>query len=478
MAQLQFRVLGPVEVVLDGVATRLGSPTQRTLLALLLTHPNEVVPTDGIADALWRDDPAEARRKLWFHVSKLRGILQPGRSEDAAGGVLVTRPTGYMLRVHPDQLDAARFESLTRSARSMLGDDPARAAETLRQALAFWRGEPFEDVLHEDAISSEVARLKELRLAALEDRLEADLALGGGSELIPELEALVAEHPFREHFPAQLMLALYRAGRQADALEAYRAARRKLVDELGLEPSDELKELERRVLAHDPALSGTRRPPHERPHAEGSSGEGAASEAAETTALQEERKLLSVVAAEIVAGNAKSERLDPEDVRALITPYHARIRSELERFAAASRDPSAGQPSPSLAPRSRAKTTRNAPFALRSRFVTGSPSRVRSSGRGLPLRPARHSSPSVRDRQRGQRPSAKSSTRQPICRALPTSTVSSSASRRSGRPGTRSSTERHRRWPCGRTAGRSASGRRSGRWERLVSTSRGTARLS
>jgi len=332
MGQLEFRVLGPVDVVLDGVVTRLGSPTQRTLLALLLMHANKVVSTDGIVDVLWRDDLPEARRKLWFHVSKLRGILQRGGSEDAAAGVLETRPTGYLLRVHSDQLDAARFKSLTRSARAILGDDPARAAETLRRALALWRGDPFEDVVHEDAVSSEVARLNELRLAAFEDRLEADLALGRGGELIPELEALVAEHPFREHFRAQLILALYRAGRQADALEAYREARRTLVEELGLEPSEELKELQRRVLAHDPALSGTRPPPYETPGAELSAGGHAASVAVETSAPQEERKLVTVFVAEIVDGIAKGERLDPEDVRAFISPYHARIRSEVERF--------------------------------------------------------------------------------------------------------------------------------------------------
>jgi DNA-binding SARP family transcriptional activator len=292
---------------------RIGSPTQRTLLALLLMHPNEVVSTDRIVDVLWRENPLEARRKLWFHVSKLRGTLQPGRAEDAAGGILVTRPTGYMLRIDADQLDAARFERLTRSARSLLEADPARAAETLRRALAVWRGEPFEDILHEDAVSSEVERWNELRVAALEDRLEADLALGRDGELIPELEALVAEHPYREHLRAQLMLALYRAGRQAEALGAYRQARRTLVQELGIEPSEEVKELQRRILAHDPILGGARTPPRRR-------------------AAREERKVVTVFFAELVDFTAKAERLDPEDVRAFLSPYYARIRSDLERF--------------------------------------------------------------------------------------------------------------------------------------------------
>jgi DNA-binding SARP family transcriptional activator len=126
---LEFRVLGPVEVVYDGVATRIGSATQRTLLALLLMHPNEVVSTDRLLDVLWADNPPQARRKLWFHVSKLRGMLRARGAQDDASGILVTRPTGYALRIDLDQLDAARFERLARSARAVFGDDPARAGE-------------------------------------------------------------------------------------------------------------------------------------------------------------------------------------------------------------------------------------------------------------------------------------------------------------------------------------------------------------
>jgi DNA-binding SARP family transcriptional activator len=307
---LEFRVLGPVEVFNGDVAARIGSPTQRSLLALLLLHPNEVTSTDRIVDVLWPENPPDARRKLWFHVSKLRGILEP----DGSSGMLVTRPTGYLLRIDGDQLDAARFERLTRSARSMLEDDPVRAAETLRRALALWRGEPFEDVLHADAVSQEVARLNELRLAALEDRLEADLGLGRAGELIPKLKALVAEQPYREHLRAQLMLALYRAGRQADALAAYRQARRTLVEELGIEPSEELRELQRRILAHDPVLGGARTALRNR------------------AARGEERKLVTVVFADLVDFTAKAERLDPENVRAALSPYHARIRSDVGRF--------------------------------------------------------------------------------------------------------------------------------------------------
>jgi DNA-binding SARP family transcriptional activator/tetratricopeptide (TPR) repeat protein len=311
---LEFRVLGPVEVVLDGVASRIGSPIQRTLLALLLMHPNQVVSTDQIVEVLWPDNPLGARRKLWFHVSKLRGILQPSGAAEAASEILATRPTGYVLQIEPDELDTGRFEHLTRSARSALGDDPARTAELLRQALGLWRGEPFEDVLHEDAVSPEVRRMQELRLAALEDRLEADLALGRAGELIPELRELIAEHPFRENLRAKLMLALYRTGRQADALAAYRQARQTLVEELGIEPSDELGALHRRILEHDPTLSGRRASPRR------------------SGGPREERKVVTVLVAELLDVAAIAERLDPEDARAVLSPYRARIRSELERF--------------------------------------------------------------------------------------------------------------------------------------------------
>jgi DNA-binding SARP family transcriptional activator len=307
--RLEFRVLGPVEVVYDGVATRISSATQRTLLALLLLHPNEVVSTDRILDVLWANNAPEARRKLWFHVSKLRGMLRARGAQDDASGILVTRPTGYALRIDLDQLDAARFERLTSSARAVLEDEPARAGEMLRRALALWRGRPFEDVLHEDAVSSEVVRLDELRLKAVEDRLDADLALGRAAELIPELEVLIGEHPYREHLRAQLMLARYRAGRQAEALAAYGQARRTLDEDLGIPPGEELKELHRRILGQDPALGGRQR----------------------TAAPREERKVVTVLFVDLDF-TATAERLDPEDIRAFLTPYYAHIRSELERF--------------------------------------------------------------------------------------------------------------------------------------------------
>ncbi len=308
----EFRVLGPLEVVHDGVAKRIGSPTQRTLLALLLMNPNEVVSTDRIVDVLWPDNPTEGRRKLWFHVSKLRATLEPDGAEDAA--TLETRPSGYTLRLDLDRLDAARFERLAHDARSLLEDEPNRAAEMLRRALALWRDRPFADVLHEDAVSSEVARLDEIRVTALEERLDADLVLGRAGELVPELEALVAEHPFREHPHAQLMLALYRAGRHAEALAAYAQARRILVIELGIEPSERLKELQRRILGQDPTLIASRPPPPG------------------TGMPREERKLVTVLLAGLTDLTASDGQRDPEDSRAALGPYYAHIHADLERF--------------------------------------------------------------------------------------------------------------------------------------------------
>jgi DNA-binding SARP family transcriptional activator len=309
----EFRVLGPLEVVHDGHAKRIGSPTQRTLLALLLMHPNEVVSTDRIVDVLWPDNTPEARRKLWFHISKLRAMLEPDGAQDAAA-TLETRPSGYTLRIDVDRIDAARFERLVHGARSLLEDEPARAAEMLRRALALWRDRPFVDVVHEDAVSAEVARLDEVRLNALEDRLDADLVLERAGELVPELEVLVAEHPFREHLRVQLMLALYRAGRHADALEAYAQARRVWVNELGIEPGEHLKNLQRRILDHDPTLVSSRpRPPG-------------------TGAPRKERKLVTVLLADLTDLTAGDDGLDPEDIRARLGPYYVHIHSELERF--------------------------------------------------------------------------------------------------------------------------------------------------
>jgi len=247
--RVEFVVLGRLEVWMDGRPVLLGGPKQRALLALLLLNGNEVVSRDRLIDGVWGERaPESAQRSLDTYVSRLRALL---------GGERIERhQPGYRLRVEPGELDLERFEALLEQGRAAsAARDPAAATELLHAALDLWRGRPLLDLENEPFAASESERLEERRLLALEARIEADLELGGGPELVGELEQLVAEHPFRERLLSQLMLSLYRAGRQADALAAYQAGRRRLAAELGLVPSPELRELERRILAHDPTLA-------------------------------------------------------------------------------------------------------------------------------------------------------------------------------------------------------------------------------
>ena len=227
----------------------LGGQKRRALLAVLLLDANSVVSGDRLIDALWGDSPPEtARNTIQVYISQLRKLLPESALE--------TAPPGYRLVIEPDNVDLFEFIRLSEEGRTALGaGDAAGGADTLRAALALWRGAPLADLAWEPFAQAEIVRLEELRLAALEDRIDADLALGRHGQLIGELEQLVAEHPLKERLRAQLMLALYRSGRQADALAVYQRARRTLVDELGIEPSDSLKQLELAILAHDPALS-------------------------------------------------------------------------------------------------------------------------------------------------------------------------------------------------------------------------------
>jgi DNA-binding SARP family transcriptional activator len=249
---VEFRILGPLEVVDDGRALRLGSRKQRALLALFVLHAGKVVSRDRLIDDLWHGDPpAAADTTLRSHISRLRSVLGASR--------LLSRPPGYTLVLAPEELDAARCEHLLAEARSVLArGNAAEAAERLRSALGLWRGSVLADVAYEPFAQGEIARLEELRLAVLEERIEADLAFARHADLVGELEALVAEHPLRERLRGQLMLALYRSGRQAEALESYGEVRRVLTDELGLEPSEALKELQRAILGQDPALQPPR----------------------------------------------------------------------------------------------------------------------------------------------------------------------------------------------------------------------------
>jgi predicted ATPase/DNA-binding SARP family transcriptional activator len=248
---LEFRILGPLEVCgEDGGALLLGGRKRRALLALLLLNRNELVPSDRLLEEVWGgSNPASAAPSLQVYVSQLRKLL--GGSD-----LLQTRSGGYSLVVDDEQVDAARFERHLREGKQLLTSGEAeRAAGRLQEALALWRGAPLADLAYEHFAQSEIARLEDLRLTAREERLEAELALGRHAEVVGEIETLVAEQPLRERLRGQLMIALYRTGRQADALAAYQGARRTLVDELGLEPSPELKELEAAILRQDPALA-------------------------------------------------------------------------------------------------------------------------------------------------------------------------------------------------------------------------------
>ena len=256
-ACLEILLLGPVEARVDGHVVPLARQQLRALLALFALNANGVVSTDGAIDALWGDrPPATAPVALYGLVSSLRKQL------GEAGAALATRPPGYMLELRAEQLDLARFEELAAAGRHSLADGDAEAASArLTEALSLWRGPPLQDLAFMPFAARETGRLVEFQLTALEDRIEADLARGRDGDLVPELEQLVGEHPLRERLRGQLMLALYRAGRQADALAAYRDARTTLVDELGLDPSDELQELERAILRHDPALASSVKSP-------------------------------------------------------------------------------------------------------------------------------------------------------------------------------------------------------------------------
>jgi DNA-binding SARP family transcriptional activator len=247
---VEFRILGPLEVWHDGGLVPVTGGKQRAILTVLLLHAGEVVSTDRLIDALWGAEPPEAgATALRVRLSQLRKALGD------AGELIVTRPPGYVLALQADQLDLRRFERLVAAAdRAMTDGAAAEAVETITEALSLWRGPPLADLAYEAFAQAPVVRLEELRLAALELRVDAELTLGRHAQLIGELQVLAREHPLRERLWGQLMLALYRDGRQAEALEVYRDARRRLVDEVGIEPGPQLQELERRILAQDPAL--------------------------------------------------------------------------------------------------------------------------------------------------------------------------------------------------------------------------------
>ena len=300
---MEFGILGPLEVRENGRPIELGAAKPRALLAVLLLNANRLVSTDALISSLWGErPPGTASKALQVYVSQLRKAL--GRDR------ILTRSPGYELRVETGELDLDRFEQLV-------------ATEEFGEALALWRGAPLADFAYEPFAQAEIARLEELELSCLERRIDADLAEGEHAVLVGELEALVREHPLRERLRAQLMLALYRSGRQADALDAYQLGRTLLSDELGLEPGTELKELQRQILGQDAALGPPRAPPA--PHV-------AIDEArVTTTRAREARKTVTVVSCDVAAMGAE---LDPESVGEMTVRCFDELMPVLERHGA------------------------------------------------------------------------------------------------------------------------------------------------
>jgi len=330
---IDFLLLGPLEARQRDRLLRLGSIKHRMLLAKLLLHANQVVSTDELIEAVWGEEPPPTvRQSLQNHVAALRKAIETSNG-GAPPRMLLTRDPGYLLNVDPEQLDLHRFQRLDRSGREALSaGDPATAADLLRQALALWRGPALADVAASTGIAwPELIGVEELQLAAVEARIEADLALGRHRELVAELEALVRLQPLREHLHGQLMLALYRSGRQADALAAYRAARKTLVNELGIEPSVGLQRLEQAILAQDPALELLAPAATGRPDPD--DGDRPADNGHDPTGLASvERKLVSVLFAEVDEPAGEEAERDPEDVSTMLNRRLQRVRAEVESF--------------------------------------------------------------------------------------------------------------------------------------------------
>jgi YVTN family beta-propeller protein len=304
---IDYRILGPLEVSADGHVIDIGGPRLRTLLVILLLRANESVPRDVLVHELWGEQPpASAQGNLDVYVSRLRKAL----GAHANGSALVTRPGAYSLRVEEGRLDARRFERLVEQGRAALARGaPDQAAARLRAALKLWRGQALADLADGPGPRVEAIRLEEMRLSAIEDRVEADLALGRNADIVGDLEALVAVYPLRERLRGHLMIALYRSGRQAEALAAYQAARRKLVEELGVEPSPALQRVERAILLQDasldpPGRAATAQPPPPAPPVV-SAGPPPAAGADRRKRLLAVAGVLAAIAAVLVVGTTR-----------------------------------------------------------------------------------------------------------------------------------------------------------------------------
>jgi class 3 adenylate cyclase/DNA-binding SARP family transcriptional activator len=314
---LEFRVLGPLEVLDGQRSVPLGGAKPRALLAVLLLHAGEVASTERLVEELWGDDPpATAQKLVQGYVHALRKHLDD---------VLITQPPGYRLALGEHTLDLAEFRRLAEQARSA---PPDEGVELLRRALALWHGPPLADVAFEGPSRHEVGHLAELRLTTQIERIDAELQLGRHERVVGELEALVAAHPYQERLHGQLMLALYRSGRQAEALAAYQAVRRTLSDELGLEPGHALRELEAAILRQDPSLSvegaATPAPPSPAP-----------AETPPPAPTQDELRPVTILFADIVGSTGLGERLAPEDVKALVGECVTQMARAVEEYGGA-----------------------------------------------------------------------------------------------------------------------------------------------
>jgi DNA-binding SARP family transcriptional activator len=319
---VRFRILGPLDVADSAGSISLDAPKPRALLGVLLLHPNEAVSRERLIDELWGErPPATAPKILQTYVSQLRRLV--------GAETIATRRPGYLLQVDDDALDAAQFRRLSAEGRRLArnGDDD-RAGALFRAALELWRGPPLADVVFESFARNDVARLEEERLGAQMDLIDSELALGRHEELVQELDALVHEHPLRERLRAQLMVALYRAGQQTDALELYQEGRKILARELGIDPGPQLKELEAKILRQDSSLLAPTRAPAVRVDIEPAAPPAAP---AATPVVRAERKVITALFADLVDFTATAERLDPEDVQALQDPYWRHVRAEIER---------------------------------------------------------------------------------------------------------------------------------------------------
>jgi DNA-binding SARP family transcriptional activator/class 3 adenylate cyclase/tetratricopeptide (TPR) repeat protein len=303
---LEFLILGPLEVRTDGRLVPVQGFRQRALLAMLLVHANEVVASGRLLDELWGAGPGTDTAVLRVRISQLRKALRVA----GGGDLLQTRPPGYVLQVDRDRLDLGRHERLAAEAVAVLEDDPAGAAARLREALALWRGPPLADFAYEPFAQTTIGRLEELRLATVEKRVDAELASGREREMVGELGVLIAEHPLRERFRAQVMLALYRAGRQAEALEVYQQTRSLLVEELGIDPAPALQELHHAILSHDPSLE-------RRPQAPARISPVSATPAPPVVARRESRKTVTVLACDVGPASLGG-RLDAEVMRGVL----------------------------------------------------------------------------------------------------------------------------------------------------------------